>query len=126
MLKHSISNPIVGPASVTSSLDSSPASSYKSASGMEAGAEQERGQERVAPPLPPPPPQPVFELNKFWRFEPRSPVPSSYYSDRESGLFGLGGMAADQKIATMNGNVVMNGPSGYLVRPETAVQVGQK
>jgi len=121
MLKHSISDPIVGPASVTSSVDSSPASSYKSASVMEAGA----GQERVAPPLPPPP-QPVFELNKFWRFEPRSPVPSSYYSDRESGLFGGGAMPADQKNATMNRNVVMNGPSGYLVRPETAVQVGQK
>ena len=81
---------------------------------MEAGAGQA--------PLPPPP-QPVFELNKFWRFEPRSPVPSSYYSDRESGLFG-GGMAAGQGVANANGAAV--GQSGYLVRPETAVQVGQK
>lgn len=124
MLKHP-GTTVFGSSSEHSSVDSSPASSYKSASVMETGGGQERGgQERggqeglVKPPR--------FELNKFWRFEPRSPVPSSYYSDRESGLFGGGGMAAAQGTANVTGNVILNAPSGYLVRPETAVQIGQK
>jgi len=122
MLKHPATT-VYGSASVTSSVDSSPASSYKSASVMEAGAGQERGDQNGQKSITPPPP--MFELNKFWRFEPRSPVPISYYSDRESGLFGgSGGMAAGQGVANANGAAF--GQSGYLVRPETAVQVGQK
>lgn len=97
--------------STISSVNSSAASTYKSASIIE------------SQPVQPAPEKPVHEA--YWRFEPStapptrrpSPVPSSHYSDRNSGGYngavGLPVMLSNNKL-------------GYLVRPETAFHPARK
>jgi hypothetical protein len=107
---------------LSSSIDSSPASSYKSASVVEAGL---NNQDPVTPTPKQKNPTEQKTPGSYWNFgqDPAapsrraSPVPSSYYSERGSGVF------APPPVGF---SLAMNPQLAYLVRPDNVHQGGRK